>query len=363
MSGDNKNTRLYTARDIQKYLEGELSAPEMYALEKAALEDPFLADALDGIEDNRLRHGEISFQNGLDELNRKLENKIIEKKERRKSILLRSRWQVAAAFILLSGLAAVTYRYLFSEKSRPALAKSESPVVVADSTASVSAVPANPGKTKSQADQAKHPVPATHQTSDKLPNTAKEKFFKPSLSSPLAADNSERQSKQQIQAKPVQQEAETLSFMSQENSILSKDSLSPSKAPAVVTNSLLGKVAGVAARKPQTDTLDEVTTGSVGSSQSDSMAIRDQPAAPAGGWQEYESWLEKNRKLGTANSTLKGKETISFRVNKKGELSSFKIEHSLSPAHDTEAIRLIKEGPGWKLFKGRKARVTVTVSF
>ncbi len=36
--------------DIQKYLSGEMSAAEMHALEKKALSDPFLADALEGSE-------------------------------------------------------------------------------------------------------------------------------------------------------------------------------------------------------------------------------------------------------------------------------------------------------------------------
>ena len=49
MSGDRKNIPTYSATDIQKYLKGELSAREMHELEKAALEDPFLADALEGI--------------------------------------------------------------------------------------------------------------------------------------------------------------------------------------------------------------------------------------------------------------------------------------------------------------------------
>ena len=39
--GDLKN-------DIDRYLKGEMSAPEMHALEKRALDDPFLADALEG---------------------------------------------------------------------------------------------------------------------------------------------------------------------------------------------------------------------------------------------------------------------------------------------------------------------------
>src|SRR5512138_247805 len=47
MSKDS-NIKSYTAIDIEKYHKGLLSPREMHALEKAALDDPFLADALEG---------------------------------------------------------------------------------------------------------------------------------------------------------------------------------------------------------------------------------------------------------------------------------------------------------------------------
>ena len=40
----------YSKADIEKYLQGKMNAAEMYALEKAALQDPFLADAIEGFE-------------------------------------------------------------------------------------------------------------------------------------------------------------------------------------------------------------------------------------------------------------------------------------------------------------------------
>ncbi len=45
---DNSNIRTFTALDIEKYHKGLLSSKERHALEKAALDDPFLADALEG---------------------------------------------------------------------------------------------------------------------------------------------------------------------------------------------------------------------------------------------------------------------------------------------------------------------------
>ncbi|RYY60566.1 MAG: hypothetical protein EOO05_09485 [Chitinophagaceae bacterium] len=41
---------VYTAADIEKYRQGQLTPAQMHAMEKAALEDPFLSDAMEGYE-------------------------------------------------------------------------------------------------------------------------------------------------------------------------------------------------------------------------------------------------------------------------------------------------------------------------
>ena len=45
---NNNNITNFTAADIEKYHKGLLSSKERHDLEKAALDDPFLADALEG---------------------------------------------------------------------------------------------------------------------------------------------------------------------------------------------------------------------------------------------------------------------------------------------------------------------------
>lgn len=47
MATDN-NINQFTAADIEKYHRGLLSNKERHDLEKAAMDDPFLADALEG---------------------------------------------------------------------------------------------------------------------------------------------------------------------------------------------------------------------------------------------------------------------------------------------------------------------------
>jgi hypothetical protein len=93
------------------------------------------------------------------------------------------------------------------------------------------------------------------------------------------------------------------------------------------------------------------------------VKLTGQDAQPVYGWLTFEQYLEKNKRKPAYNANLSGEVAVSFEINKKGERSDYKVEKSLSPGHDTEAIRLIREGPAWKLNKGRKTRVIVIVRF
>jgi hypothetical protein len=88
-----------------------------------------------------------------------------------------------------------------------------------------------------------------------------------------------------------------------------------------------------------------------------------QNANPTYGWLAFEEYIEKNKRIPPENPNLVGEVVLSFAVNKRGELSEFKVEKSLSPQHDAEAQRLVRQGPSWKLQRGRKSRVTVIVRF
>jgi hypothetical protein len=84
---------------------------------------------------------------------------------------------------------------------------------------------------------------------------------------------------------------------------------------------------------------------------------------PVSGWKTFYDYMNADKKMATADSLLKGEETVSFEVNSKGELSSFKIINSVSPAHDEKMIRLIKAGPAWKIKKGKKQICVVSTLF
>lgn len=58
MSTHKEHITQYTAAAIQQYVQGKLSAREMHAMEKAALDDPFLADAIEGMQQALADHKE-----------------------------------------------------------------------------------------------------------------------------------------------------------------------------------------------------------------------------------------------------------------------------------------------------------------
>src|SRR6478609_1439554 len=93
MKQEQEHIKTYSARDIQQYLEGKLSPVEMHAIEKAALDDPFLADAIEGYA-----VGDASQQiKDLQSLRINLEAQI--NKEKKKSVLVPT-WMRAAIIVL-----------------------------------------------------------------------------------------------------------------------------------------------------------------------------------------------------------------------------------------------------------------------
>jgi len=107
---DKTNDIIYTAQDIEHYLSGKLTPLQMHMMEKAALDDPFLAEAMEGYAGMN----EKQWKNQLIDLKNKFENK-----EGAKVIPLGKRknnwWKVAAAVILIGGISTIAY-FLVNKK-------------------------------------------------------------------------------------------------------------------------------------------------------------------------------------------------------------------------------------------------------
>lgn len=106
----------YTAADIEKYHNGLLTPAEMHAMEKAALDDPFLADAMEGFT-----VPDAQPAAALTELTNRLQKRIRQEDDK-KVIALNGRssfsWLRAAVVTgVLAGAATMAYFLLFHQES------------------------------------------------------------------------------------------------------------------------------------------------------------------------------------------------------------------------------------------------------
>lgn len=110
---EGNNIKKYSAADIEKYWKGQLSRSEMNALEKAALDDPFLADALEGYQHTSSATADIVL------LNQKLEERV---KDSAKLVPMGNRrlpwFRVVAAIVIIAGIGLLVSQFLLNNKDK-----------------------------------------------------------------------------------------------------------------------------------------------------------------------------------------------------------------------------------------------------
>jgi hypothetical protein len=120
---DSNIIKFFTATDIEKYHKGLLSAKEMHDLEKAALDDPFLADAMEGYSS-----AEVNAAGDIAELKQRLAGRT----EDAKVIVMKGTggqrkfpWLRAAAIVLVVGGAGIIAQKMFTVNKQKGLTKNE----------------------------------------------------------------------------------------------------------------------------------------------------------------------------------------------------------------------------------------------
>ena len=412
------SNKIYSAEDIQRYLKGQMSAEEMHALETSALDDPFLADAIDGYQTVIAEGKEKQAIEVLHQLkNPKPQAKVIP--------IRRNRWwqiAAAAAIVLITGLAIFLNNKPEQQKESLAVKQPDGTQTPApegkfedgygaaaatdsstqmDTNALVQTAPSRKisGKSKTTPDKKDEAVAVNQEqakeTADKVVDeivTAPAKSVareiesaNPGVAVTRSAESTNVFSGKVVDAKNKPIANATINVLNREEKLaapknLVTDASGNFRIPA--TDSVLDiQVAMVGYEQknfrlsnspaqnnlvlPESNAkLDEVVVVGYGQRNKRSVGktVTVQDAVPLVGWVEYEKYLRDNKKV-TTDTLLKGDAVVSFLVTKSGELKDFKVEKSLAPVYDKEAIRLVKEGPAWKLLKGRRTRITVMVSF
>jgi len=485
MSDHKEHITHYSAADIQRYVQGKLSAREMHAMEKAALDDPFLADAMEGMQQAFDEHHESQVTGQLQQLQQQFQTrttpaaKVVAFKPFRY-------WQAAAAavVVIITGvwiyslvsesnsekntaavIAKTEEKNIPSQEPAPALSESKQAPLSADSAPVISvekntykaAVPAPDHQEAVPNDQViaqnkarKMTLPAATGQSEPTILTDSVKQGEVAYWDKMKdSDKNDAFAKQETAAPPVASAAAPEFKRARKESAYNNNNLyrdretelitipkseSPKKSVGI-NNDLSGVIKGQVTDQnnnpianafvqivknnnnfytdktgffkiPVSDSVVDVAVNVTGygtqNFRLDNNATMNQlqlqpanaaivsnddvapyrgnkyksaianklpsyivhDAEPAGGWVAFDQYLEKNKRITPSNSSSIGQVIVSFEVNKKGIVSGFKIEQSLSKACDDEAIRLITQGPGWKLLKKvRKARVTVIVRY
>lgn len=420
---EEKNNIKYSTEDIRKYLDGQLSDQEMQALEKAALEDPFLSDAMEGIEESR--NHKISFESGVEDLQKRLTERIREKKRASAILLLFSKWKITASVIFILGISILTLTYFNNKTSRSEIAKSNkngngtstrSPVTtsavnsdsdksnivlnkqvvtekklrrknllslnhnktpdsliikpverpadysykssdsVAAQVAAIPSVAKNDGSdlitTESAKKKAEYKSEGFARTEDKaLPGNYIKGVVMDDKGKPIPYAD--------VSIKGVKKRAIT-----DQAGFFKLYTIDPEFATQVMISST-GYEPVLELLKPDSSytNLIKLAPASTALNEVTTMKPDTQSVTQVSGWGTFINYIDSNKKILTADSVLRGDEVISFVVNNKSELSSFKIEKSLSPVHDAEIIRMIKAAPRLTLIKGKKKRLRVNISF
>ena len=110
----NKPDKLYTAEDIQKYISGKMPSAEMHSMEKAALNDPFLAEAMEGFLESKDPH--------LAQHLLLLRERITKRSEKTGVLILSPTigkwWKTVAAILILSTITGIAFLLLRNKTTR-----------------------------------------------------------------------------------------------------------------------------------------------------------------------------------------------------------------------------------------------------
>ena len=343
----------YTAKDIRLYLEGKLSPSQMHELEKAALEDPFLADALEGME---LYNDQKKFSADTNDLNARLNERI-----KKKGALLSIHnlwWKIASVLvIIITGISVITFMGETNKLVTTEIAKTE-----------------NKREAASIPDTLAKDVMALTQP---VTDTSKQ----PIVKKKSAIDRGEKeiaraQGKEEVSRADIapQYSAPRATTNPEKDAVVSAEGIVHERnQQAKVAEQLSGKAAGIVVKDEDFDdsSLNEVvivgysinSKRTMNRSRAMSAERTKKRVAPENGWNAFERYIKDSTIINTADSVYTGEELIKFTIGDEGTPGSIEILKSISPSHDKEAMRLLQNGPAWKVLKGNKRVVTLRIIF
>ncbi|MBO9684752.1 MAG: energy transducer TonB [Flavisolibacter sp.] len=388
----------FTASDIERYHSGKMSPEERHALEKAALDDPFLADALEGYAFTSTPTTDLAkMQSRLDEqLNQK---KVV-------PLFQRYRWlSVAALFIIIAGTGWLVYD-ISKKSSQPSVAVQNEKASEKSSNYSMpgqqtidSNVHSNSSADKKINNKKEAATTAKKEAeiNKNLPtekiqesvvinrrNNQSNGYYKNEpnansvrhLSAPQVQTEDSKGKPEDIKiveinrsntASATRKTNDTLTFDAGKETAFNKDAAVKlaTMAPAIQENDTLKHFDIVLQPLPKDSqpALQEVVVGyGVQRKSTDKYPkVTIDTLEPAEGYVKFDDYVINNLKMPEElkTKTIAGEVQLSFDVDQNGQPVNITVVKSLCQKCDEEAVRLLKEGPKWKKKKNKKGKITI----
>jgi outer membrane biosynthesis protein TonB len=369
---EEKHKRDYNTDDIKKYIEGKMSPQEMHALEKAALEDEFLADALHGMQLYAQEKGFETFAHDIRDLKARMGSRLKSGKHSGVLVMRGLWWKVAAVlFVIITGIAIIFFVGESNRTEKDIAQKEAGRQSAGDSMASEFAPTDSSIHGQSTAMQQVDTAEKAANTAPKNPAASRSKVTEPPSSDEVAT------------VSPSLSTLDKAEKADAPSSLHDSVNMVEASESAKVSRTLQSKAAGVNVSKDRrsrrfndslsqsdNNNLDEVVV--VASGQSDSQKKPAKPLSeektrkrivPNGGWEAFEEYVRSNKRQSVADSTMSGKQKVTFIIDTLGRPIDIRILESLSHEHDSETIRLLEQGPTWQILRGNRRNVTISIVY
>ena len=408
-----EKNKTYNATDFERYHNGSMPASEMHALEKAALEDPFLADALEGYAYSSSAAKDISD----------LRSRLSEKAKKKNVIPLFSFkengwWRIAALLAIIAGAGYFFYQinYRKTDKNntlairqqQDSIHQKDSAVVFVDTSqkdnlafeqkvaqkteqkkldVSLAKKPVNE-KEASVADVNKEPpqpIASANILKDNFPDSSRNEIAKNDYHNQFAEKYSLRGKVTNDQGRPlafaiikeenknkavVTDTAGNFSFPSNDSAVTATVSalgyaskeirLKESEEPAIAVNrnnAGLSEVVVTGYRTLKKKMKRPASTPKQLNEKTKGLEIN--PVINNN--KEFDKYLEENTTplYDENNVRLTGEVILSFKVNRKRRPGNIIILKSSCKACEGEAVELLKNGPDWPAEKNTRQNALI----
>lgn len=284
---------------LEDYLDGKLDSKAMHQIEKQALEDPFVAQALAGLSESPKR-----ALNSVSILQKQLYDRIAAQEVvKKESVYTWQRLSVGAAAAVMFITVSIIF-FMREEEHREQLTKTRNQ----PKTVEVNLAPSSAAVDSAKVD--------------------------------LYASNKKMKSVTPIGAAKINPKREA----------------HPGPATSVYVSS---ESLNTAVERASSDSTNHKNAGAL---MSRVATVLPMVSAPIGGWANLDSYLADHNKLSKDNKLGQFVE-LSFLIDTDGKPSDIKVIKGASPEIDEEAVRLISEGPKWEQPKTAGSRVSYTLSF